>query len=211
MQMTRSSSRVAIGDDAAELAGLSRESLAKRWRTRFGHEPPRGCGRTFLELAEAYALQTAAFGFLKPGLRRQIEGETQSSGKRRAARMSKNVSHLTPGTRLVREWNGRTYHADVSVAGFVWNGRTWPSRLDSNSMVLISPPSITTMRSHFPCDAGVSKQSLSSVLRRLVRYLSTPFWLMQSRKATTGSNSFPPDSRNPRPRLRRVPGLTMAK
>lgn len=106
MQMTRSSSRVAIGDDAAELAGLSRESLAKRWRTRFGHEPPRGCGRTFLELAEAYALQTAAFGFLKPGLRRQIEGETQSSGKRRAARMSKNVSHLTgnpPGAGMERQ------------------------------------------------------------------------------------------------------------
>ena len=72
--------------------------------------------------AEAYALQTAAFGSLKPGLRRQIEGETQSPGKRRAARMSKNVSHLTPGTRLVREWNGRTHHVDVIAGGFVWNG-----------------------------------------------------------------------------------------
>jgi hypothetical protein len=31
---------------------------------------------------------------------------------------------MKPGTRLVREWNGRTYHVEVTKNGFVWNGKT---------------------------------------------------------------------------------------
>ena len=120
--MARPSSAEEVQAEVAALAALSRDDLAERWRSRFGHEPPKGCGRTFLELAEAYALQAVAFGSLNPGLRRQIEGEAQSSGKRRSGRKNKDVSHLTPGTRLVREWNGRTHHVDVIADGFVWNG-----------------------------------------------------------------------------------------
>lgn len=120
--MTRCSSRVTVEDEVAELIGLSRGDLAERWRKRFGLEPPNGCGRTFLELAEAYALQAAVFGPLKAGLRRQLTGEAQSSGKRGFGRKSKDVTHLTPGTRLVREWNGRIHHVDVIASGFVWNG-----------------------------------------------------------------------------------------
>ena len=122
MQMTHSSPGDRIEADVAELAALSRGDLAERWRNRFGHEPPRGCGRTFLELAEAYALQAATFGFMKPSLQRQLEGEAQSAGKCGSGRKSKDVTHLTPGTRLVREWNGRTHHVDVIANGFVWNG-----------------------------------------------------------------------------------------
>ena len=120
--MTRYSPAEKVEADVAAIAALSRGDLAERWRNRFGHEPPKGCGRTFLELAESYALQAVVFGPLKPSLRRHLEAEAQSSGKRRAARMSKSISHLTPGTRLVREWNGRTHHVDVIAGGFVWNG-----------------------------------------------------------------------------------------
>ena len=121
-QMTRYSPAEKVEADVAAIAALSRGDLAERWRNRLGHEPPKGCGRTFLELAEAYALQAAVFRSLKPSLRRQLEGEAQSCGKRGSGRKSKDVSHLTPGTRLVREWNGRTHHVDVIAGGFVWNG-----------------------------------------------------------------------------------------
>jgi Protein of unknown function (DUF2924) len=121
-QMSRFSPAEKVEADVADLAALSRGELAERWRTRFGHEPPKGCGRTFLELAEAYALQAAAVGPLKPGLRRQLKGEVPGSGKCSPARKSKNVSPLKPGTHLVREWNGRTHHVDVIAGGFVWNG-----------------------------------------------------------------------------------------
>ena len=34
---------------------------------------------------------------------------------------------LTPGTRLIREWNGRTIAVEVREDGFVWEDRTWRS------------------------------------------------------------------------------------
>jgi hypothetical protein len=36
------------------------------------------------------------------------------------------VAHaaMKPGTRLVREWNGRIHHVEVVSDGFVWNGKT---------------------------------------------------------------------------------------
>ena len=34
---------------------------------------------------------------------------------------------LKPGTRLVREWNGRTHVVDVSEDGFVFDGKTYAS------------------------------------------------------------------------------------
>ena len=120
--MRRRRSKAMIEDDLAQLPRLSRERLARRWRKRFGHEPPRGCGRPLLELAEAYAIQVAAFGALKSSLRRELEGEVHGSGKFLAARRPKQISRLTPGTRLVREWNGKTHHVDVVDSGFVWNG-----------------------------------------------------------------------------------------
>ena len=35
--------------------------------------------------------------------------------------------HLRPGTRLVREWNGRTHVVDVSEDGFAFDGKTYRS------------------------------------------------------------------------------------
>lgn len=120
--MRRHSPKATIEDNLVELAGLSREELAEKWRKRFGHAPPKGCGRSLLELAEAYAMQAMAFGALKPSLRRKLEGEVQCSRKSRSARRTMKASHLTPGTRLVREWNGKTHHVDVVDSGFFWNG-----------------------------------------------------------------------------------------
>src|SRR4051794_701112 len=115
-------SKVTTENDLAALPGLSREELARRWRKRFGHKPPKACGRSLLELAEAYAIQVAAFGAMKPSVRRKLEGQLQDSGKLRSTRRPKQVSRLTPGMRLVREWNGKTHHIDVVESGFVWNG-----------------------------------------------------------------------------------------
>jgi hypothetical protein len=34
---------------------------------------------------------------------------------------------LTPGTRLIREWNGRTIAVEVRDDGFVWNDQSYRS------------------------------------------------------------------------------------
>ena len=120
--MRRHSSKATIEDHLAELALKPHGELAERWRKRFGHKPPKGCGRSLLELAEAYAIQVAAFGGLKPSSLRNLEGAVHGSGNSLSARRPKQSARLTPGTRLVREWNGKTHHVHVVEKGFVWNG-----------------------------------------------------------------------------------------
>lgn len=119
--MRRRTSHETIHADLAALNSLSRDELAERWYRRFGHKPPKGCGRNLLELAEAYATQAAAFGALNPGLRKQLEWKEPGVDKCRATRQ-KQRARLTPGTHLAREWNGTTHHVDVVEKGFVWEG-----------------------------------------------------------------------------------------
>jgi len=126
-QMRSQSLKATVEDDLGGLARLSRKELAERWRRRFGHEPPKGCGRSLLELAEAYAIQVKAFGALKSSLRRQLKGKGHGSDKSTSARRPRQISRLTPGTRLVREWNGKTHHVDVVESGFVWNRGSYGS------------------------------------------------------------------------------------
>jgi hypothetical protein len=45
-------------------------------------------------------------------------GETQSRG---------STSRPGPGTRLVREWNGRVHTVEVGADTFMWNGCHYPS------------------------------------------------------------------------------------
>ncbi len=40
---------------------------------------------------------------------------------------SRKTVTLTPGTRLIREWNGRTIAVEVRDDGFVWEDRTYRS------------------------------------------------------------------------------------
>lgn len=119
---------------AAEVAALSdlpRERLAELWERRFRRPPPRGCGRQLLELAAAYAIQEKALGGLNAATRRALAREGKSGSDNsdvpRLGRVPGPADarrSLKPGTRLVREWNGRTHHVEVAADGFVWNGKT---------------------------------------------------------------------------------------
>jgi hypothetical protein len=39
----------------------------------------------------------------------------------------KSAPEITPGTRLVREWNGRTIDVIATKGGMLWEGRTYRS------------------------------------------------------------------------------------
>ncbi|MFO1090603.1 MAG: DUF2924 domain-containing protein [Hyphomicrobiales bacterium] len=106
-------------DLSAEIAGLSRLSrgeLIERWQSRFGCPPPNGISRKLLERVIAYGMQTDVLGGLRPNLQQKL---LAGPGKSRPV-ARKTV--LKPGVRLVREWNGKTHHVEVTEDGFSWNG-----------------------------------------------------------------------------------------
>jgi hypothetical protein len=115
-------------DELAAIPELSRTALVERWAAAYGRPPPKGLSRRLLEYAAAWHLQSQAFGGLDPALRRRLQrqakqGEVGTSHVSRAA----GLKSPPPGSRLVREWHGRTYTVDVLETGFLFYGKHYGS------------------------------------------------------------------------------------
>jgi hypothetical protein len=132
------SNRMLIDQEVAALGDLSREVLAERWTKVYGHPPPKGARRDFLLRAAAWHFQANKLGGLPPDTRRMLRTATaQAKGKfaptrsctgaaepvTSASPVAKVRRQLSPGTRLVREWNGRSHVVDVLEEGFAFEGR----------------------------------------------------------------------------------------
>jgi hypothetical protein len=112
----------------AEIPDLSRAALAERWVKIYGRPPPKCLGRRLLEYAAAYDLQSQEDGGLKPEARRKLR-QLARPGRDAARQTSRpaKAKALAPGSRLVREWCGRTYTVDVLESGFLCDGQQYRS------------------------------------------------------------------------------------
>jgi hypothetical protein len=101
----------------AELAALDRPALALRWQSVFGVPAPKSCQAPLLRGALAWHVQVSIH---------QANANRASKALARAASFPL-ANTLTPGTRLLREWQGRTHHVTVVGDGFEYEGRHWKS------------------------------------------------------------------------------------
>lgn len=111
-----------LASDLAALSSMSRGQLAERWVTTFHCPAPRSCQAPLLRQALAWHAQMAT-------LRSSVgsrEVDRVAQGLRRAA-SSTAASSLSPGTRLLREWQGRTHHVTVVAEGFEYDGKAFRS------------------------------------------------------------------------------------
>ena len=103
-----------IDDELAALAAMPEAELGDEWRRVYRAEPPR-LSPDLLRRGIAYRLQERAYGKLPATVAR-----ARAMGGRAAA-------EITAGTRLVREWNGRTIDVVATEKGMLWEGRTYRS------------------------------------------------------------------------------------
>jgi hypothetical protein len=103
-----------IDEELAALMALPDVALGEEWRKVYRSAPPR-ISPDLLRRGIAYRLQERAYGKLSPQVARVL-----ASGGRAAPEVS-------AGTRLVREWNGRTIDVIATDAGMIWEGRTYRS------------------------------------------------------------------------------------
>ena len=103
----------------AELASMDRVALGQRWEAAFGNRAPIGSQATLLRHALAWHVQMQALG---KGAARKSRRTVQALTKTAAGAVT-----LSPGTRLLREWQGRTYHVTVVANGFEFDGKVWRS------------------------------------------------------------------------------------
>ncbi len=137
--MKKRPSKEKVEREIAALDALETKALKAMWATLYQRDPPSRIRAGLLRLGIAYRLQEQAFGGLKPQtvrllrkLATQLRSEraaSQGRGEtdiRPSARPTVSQSFaLTPGTRLMREWNGTTEIVDVVAEGFVWRGVTY--------------------------------------------------------------------------------------
>ena len=83
--------------------------------------PPRLRAETLRRLL-AYEVQARAIGGLMAQERRTLRAVANGRAGREAG-----VAVASPGTHLVRDWNGRTYRVEVTETGYVLDGTTYAS------------------------------------------------------------------------------------
>ncbi len=125
MTLRRARDRETVAEELEAIPDLSRADLVERWIKIHRRPPPKGLSRRLLQYATAYQVQSRAYGGLRPSVRRKL-GQRLGGGREHAV-AQENAKALTPGTRLMREWHGRTYRVDVLDDGFQCDGKHYRS------------------------------------------------------------------------------------
>ena len=114
-----------VSDRLVVLAGLSLADLRLEWRRLSRADPPR-LSRDIMMRAMAYRLQEIAYGGMSKVTQRRLmtlTAEFETGGTIAPPPGPK----IKPGSRLVREWHGRTHTVCVTDVGFEFQGKTYRS------------------------------------------------------------------------------------
>ena len=108
--------------ELAALATMSPAQIKERWVEVEASVSP-NLPPSLLRRLLAYRLQERRLGGLPAAVVRELE----RTGRGEAHAGRRQAVPLTPGARLVREWNGQTVSVEVREDGFWWNEQSWRS------------------------------------------------------------------------------------
>ena len=110
----------------ARLPELDLSKLRQQWHVLYKTKASPHLSRELLVRAVAYRMQEVALGGLRPERQRQLRQFAEQLKESGATRIRPRPG-LQPGTRLVREWQGRSYEVLVRDDGFSWQGAHYRS------------------------------------------------------------------------------------
>jgi hypothetical protein len=110
----------------SRLPKLDIYELREEWRRLYKTDASPHLSRKLLIRAVAYRMQEVALGGLRPEPLRQLRQLAQEV-KQTGEGEKRFRPQLKPGTRLMREWQGRTYEVVVLDDGFSWKGAHYRS------------------------------------------------------------------------------------
>ncbi len=117
---------IGIGD----LAGLDLQFLRQHWRDLYQSDPPVRMSRELLIQSIAYRLQEQRYGGLSRAMKlKLVEAAKFGTVAKNRERPKASVRRtMKPGTRFLREWQGRTHEVTATADGrFVYRGATYKS------------------------------------------------------------------------------------
>src|SRR5216683_5485408 len=110
-----------LDSDIAALPTLSAQELRVKWRNLRSGDPTAASSRDLMLREIAYKMQERAHGGLAPAIKRRLRAlaaEIETNGVCVLA----SAPVLKPGTRLLREWGGKTHTVIVLDDGFEYEG-----------------------------------------------------------------------------------------
>ena len=114
-----------LARDIEALGRMSPAELRSAWRDTFNQAAPQ-LSPDLLARGIAYRLQERQHGGLPPSVRLELARLTRLVARTGECQPANHVC-LKPGTRLVREWNGRALNVLVCDEGFELDGRRYAS------------------------------------------------------------------------------------
>ena len=130
--MERASKRTAratkLAATLAQLEQLTPDQLRQAWQEQEGAAPP-NVSAPLLRRLLAQRVQERQLGGLPATVIRELERTVQGPALEASADAAPPAAAaaLPPGTRLVREWQGRTIAVLAGENGFVWEDRSYRS------------------------------------------------------------------------------------
>ena len=125
------SDRKQVDIEIAHLRDLDLGAVRARWQTIFRRQPPANLPRHLLFAMIAYSLQAEVFGDLDAETLRLLQRINTAPSKTEITSLTKILAQrqreVSPGTILVREWNGQAHRVMVVEQGFAWQGATYES------------------------------------------------------------------------------------
>jgi hypothetical protein len=115
-----------VAAEVERLPTLSRQQLVDLWLKQYGRAAPSGVRKSLLVPFLAYRLQENACGGLKPSTRAELRRIARANEKG-SGRTEASPRRIKPGTRIVRQWKGRSIEVSVTESGFEYGGANYRS------------------------------------------------------------------------------------
>jgi hypothetical protein len=117
----------AVLSQLAALHRMSVNELKAKWESLFGAAAPNN-SREFLESRLAARIQELTYGGLSRETRRALDIlADEIDGTIDRKRMTDDSRNPSPGTKLIREWDGAEHTVTVLGDGYAWEGRKYRS------------------------------------------------------------------------------------
>jgi hypothetical protein len=112
--------------ETPDRAPQSVATLRRIWEQAHGTPPPLGLGRKLLARGISWKEQGQRHGGLAPALKRELARLAEQLERSCDLDVERQLS-LKTGTRLAREWQGRTCRVAVLEQGFLFEDRRYAS------------------------------------------------------------------------------------